>query len=385
LWLTLVTTTAATAQDADISVLRDIPYRTVVGTTLRLDAYLPGGTGPHPAVLVIPGGKWVHGSKDKKTWLPTDLASRGYAAFAVNYRPATEAPFPAAIEDVQAAVRYVRAHASRFDIDPTRFGAVGGSAGGNLAALLATWGEGPTDTGARVNAAVSWSGPMELDRLLDAPNEEVRTAVRTFLGCSASERCLEQARAASPATHVDPSDGAVFLGNFTDEEIPVDQATRMAEVLEASGVPVQLVEPTGNNHGLGQNDKTLNYVATFLGTWIAGPDAGGPSPSPSAGQGAVKSGSSQPSTAPPATGAVKHPNASGEPIRRVATPWWAIAAIALALLAALASLFVTVALYRRLRLGERPEGSEQDGNGDGPDSPDDRDVTLAARGTDHSG
>jgi acetyl esterase/lipase len=354
--LALSVAAPANAQGGQPTVMRDITYRSIGGTSLAFDAYLPSGTGPHPAVVVIPGGKWVNGTKEDKTWLPVDLASAGFAAFAVDYRPATEAPFPAAIEDVQTAVRYIRAHASRFDIDPKEFGAVGGSAGGHLAALLATWGEGPTDLGARVNVAVSWSGPMDLVRLLGVRQAEIGSAVRTFLGCSPSERCIDQARAASPVNHVDPTDGAVFLGHFTGEAIPIDQAIRMAAVLERSGVPDQLVQANGDNHGLGQNEKTVDYVTGFLRSWIAGGTSGASSPSPTV----VKQGSSPPSIAP---GNAPGKEVAAKPATRVETPWWAITAIAIAVIAALASLLVSVALYRRLQVGRQAEAPPHDDGG----------------------
>ncbi len=211
--------------------MKDVTYAERPSGSLALDAYLPSGPGPHPAVLVIPGGKWMHIDKAKNDWFPKKLAERGVAAFSIEYRPSTTAPFPAALEDVQAAVRYVRAHAARFRIDPHRLGAVGGSSGGHLAALLATWGEGSTTTGDRVPVAISWSGPMDLRPLLHSSNGELVSVVETFLGCSSSAACEEKADLASPITHVDPTDGAVYLANHTDEIIPASQARQMAATL----------------------------------------------------------------------------------------------------------------------------------------------------------
>ena len=145
--------------EANVRIVRDVTYASRPGGDLALDAYLPRGPGPHPAVLIIPGGKWMFIDKAKNDWLPKQIAEQGIAAFAIEYRPSTTAPFPAALEDAQAAVRFVRAHAARFHIDPQRLGAVGGSSGGHLAALLATWGEGSTTTGDRVPVAIFRSSP----------------------------------------------------------------------------------------------------------------------------------------------------------------------------------------------------------------------------------
>jgi len=267
-----------------IEVEKDVRYVSRPGGALALDAYLPNGPGPHPAVLVIPGGRWMLIDKAKNDWLPRQIAERGIAAFAINYRPSTRAPFPAALEDAQAAVRFVRAHADRFNIDPARIGAVGGSSGGHLAALLAVWGEGPTDVGARVRVAVSWSEPMDLPGLLTG-RQDVVSAVETFLGCSAPADCADAAREASPITHVDPSDGAVYLANSTDEIIPESQAEEMAAALERSGVAHELTLLAPGPHGFSaaMSDKGFDPAFAFLAGWIDSDASAGATPSPASG------------------------------------------------------------------------------------------------------
>jgi acetyl esterase/lipase len=365
---------SAIGQEQDISISRDIHYRSVGGTTLALDAYTPVGPGPHPAVIIIPGGKWVNVDKDDSTWLPIDLAKIGIAAFPVNYRPATRAPFPAALEDVEAAVRFLRARAAHFDIDPARIGAVGASAGGHLAALLATWGEGPTDTGSRVRVAISWSGPMDLEQLLGVRRNDLNGIVRTFLGCSTTEPCLDQARTASPIRHVDPSDGAVYLGNGTEEIIPLTQATAMQAELQENDVPTQLVAITGGGHGYGNNEKTLSPAFAFLGARLGIQGASLPSSSPEPEKpGSVASSS-----------AVVVPDSKVESSTTrttgVGTPWWAIVTIVIASVAAVASLIVSMSLVRRSRQDElRSTGRATDDRPE-PDTPSDR--PLAVRGTD---
>jgi acetyl esterase/lipase len=223
--------------------------------------------------------------KTKNDWLPRQLAERGFAAFSIEYRPSTTAPFPAALEDVQAAVRFVRAHAARYHVDPRRLAAAGGSSGGHLAALLATWGEGSTDVGARVRLALSWSGPMDLEPLLRSPNRELVSIVQTFLGCSASSpACADKARLASPITHVDPSDGAFYLTNSVDEIIPASQARQMASALAQADLPHEVTFLTSGHHGLNAaaSYKGFDPAFAFLTQWIEpGVETGGtPSPSP---------------------------------------------------------------------------------------------------------
>jgi acetyl esterase/lipase len=97
--------------------------------------------------MVIYGGGWVLGNKALSAPLARQLAQQGFVAFAMNYRLAPLHPFPAAVDDVQASVAWVRDHAFDFGLDPARVGAIGGSAGGHLSAMLATLGEGPPRPG----------------------------------------------------------------------------------------------------------------------------------------------------------------------------------------------------------------------------------------------
>ena len=331
----------------DIEIVKDVTYAERPTGPLALDAYLPSGPGPHPAVLVIPGGKWKFIDKAKNDWLPKQLAERGVAAFSIEYRPSTTAPFPAALEDVQAAVRYVRAHAARFRIDPARLGAVGGSSGGHLAALLATWGEGSTRTGDRVPVAISWSGPMDLRPLLHGSNGELVSVVETFLGCSATAACDDKADLASPITHVDPSDGAVYLANNTDEIIPASQARQMAATLARSDVPHELSLMSAGGHGLNTaaSYKGFDPAFAFLTHWIepdAAPTTGGSSASPE------KPGSS---VAP-----VPSEASDGKPVVNSATrtttgrDWLPLVAIA-ALVVAILALILTIVVLSKSRNG----------------------------------
>jgi acetyl esterase/lipase len=134
-------------------------------------------------------------------------------------------------------------------------GALGESAGGHLAALLAVLGSGARDAGSRVDAAVSLSGPMDLSALLaDRGNARVgkrltgREAIEQFLGCR-GHACAGPLRDASPLTYVDASDAPMLLANSTHEVIPLSQATEMAEALRAANVPVRLIEVPGSAHG----------------------------------------------------------------------------------------------------------------------------------------
>ncbi len=157
------------------------------------------------------GGGWTEGNKEEAAWAGWGLATFGFVAVAINYRLAPEYEYPAALEDVEAAIRWLRKPRQRdaYGIDPARVAVAGGSAGGHLAMLVAAQGRGRPDRGTRVAAVVSWSGPMDLTleaALVDSGEHDASSGVPVFLGCE-EEHCPERwAREASPFTYVDPTD-----------------------------------------------------------------------------------------------------------------------------------------------------------------------------------
>ncbi|MGI8483422.1 MAG: alpha/beta hydrolase fold domain-containing protein, partial [Thermomicrobiales bacterium] len=163
--LTLMMTWTPVVAADGIEVRSDLVYRVVDGQELALDVYLPSGGGSHRgAVLVIHGGGWWSGDKAdaNRKFMSQQLAQQGFVAVAVNYRLVPKDVYPAAIEDLEAAVAWLRqpAQVSAFGIDPNRIGALGASSGAHLAGLLGSIGKGPLTQGSRVAAVVSFSGPM---------------------------------------------------------------------------------------------------------------------------------------------------------------------------------------------------------------------------------
>jgi acetyl esterase len=251
--------------EAGVSVQKDVQYGMAGGERLLLDVYRPSGGGLRPGVVAIHGGRWANGDK---TDVPAEeFAELGHVVFAVNYRLAPDHPYPAAVEDVEQAVRWVRAHAQGYGVDPERIWALGGSAGGHLAGMLATAAGGD----ARVTAAVSYSGPMDLERLA-ASSATVEKAVRQFLGCSDwNKGCRHCAREASPVTHVDAGDTPIYLANGTDEPIPLNQATTMAHALEGAGVTHRLRVVKGQDHSFQYRRRVLQPSTAFVVQQFAGP------------------------------------------------------------------------------------------------------------------
>jgi acetyl esterase/lipase len=213
---------------------------------LQLDLHLPGpeptqpgGHGPYPLVIWIHGGGWREGSRQ---WMPGTVApfgfhhrllARGYAIADVDYRLALEAPYPAQLSDVQAAIRWLRHYADRIGLDPGRFGALGESAGGHLAAMAGLLGHDST----AVQAVVNWYGVADLD--FRDPNDP-DTSQAILLGGPIAGR-LDFVHWASPLSHVHAG-APPFLNmhGAADTIVPCEQSERLTEALRAVGVRCDL-------------------------------------------------------------------------------------------------------------------------------------------------
>ena len=138
---------------------KDIEYARVGEVSLKLDANIPEGTGPFPAVIIVHGGGFTAGNKQKfVTPIFEPLSHGGFAWFSIDYRLAPKFPFPAAIEDVDQAIEYVKTHAPEYKVDPKRVALLGESAGGHLVSYVGT----QSDRRWSVAAVVSFYGPHNL-------------------------------------------------------------------------------------------------------------------------------------------------------------------------------------------------------------------------------
>jgi acetyl esterase/lipase len=246
---------------------RDLVYKHVNGRALRLDLYCPEKTSsPSPVILWINAGGWSHGRKEDYSPV-ISFVGDGYAVASMELRLSGEAPFPAQIEDCKAAVRWLRANAAKYNLDPDRIGAGGHSGGGHLAALLGTSGgvqelEGSGDNmsySSRVQAVCDASGPSDILRLYhDASDPSTGTKpkaisyIDAFLGGPA-EQNKEKAIAASPITYVSKDDPPfLIIHGEKDFGVPVSQAELLAGALKAVGVETILeITPQGHSLGLG--------------------------------------------------------------------------------------------------------------------------------------
>ena len=232
----------------------NVTYPTPGGPREQLNVYIPPGpvpAGGRPVIVAIHGGGWRRFSKTSYgNRIASAFVPRGYVVVAPNY--ALSAPgrpsWPTNLDDVRAAVAWVRSNAAGLGIDPNRVAAMGESAGGNLAELLGT-DPGPSTPGAvstRVNAVIAFSAPSDLP-LLYARSPGAGLAAAQFLGGSPRQLPAEYA-AASPIDHVAPGDPPMLLVHgIEDTLVPVGQSRLMARALAAAGVPHSLILVPGGH------------------------------------------------------------------------------------------------------------------------------------------
>ena len=254
-------------------VLRNLVYREVDGLQLKLDLYYPdSGSSPYPLVIYVHGGGWTGGGKGGGAglrFLPQFLAA-GFALASVDYRLAPSWQFPAMIEDVRCAIRFLRAKAGKLRLDPDRIGIFGTSAGGHLAALAGVLPEEQfspdclPQVSARVGAVASFYGPADLPRLFQAGGRG--KLARVFGVEDPQDPTLRQA---SPVAWTSADDPPFLLVHGTEDRVvPLEQSELLAVALREAGVEVELLVVKRAGHGLapvgGTPEPGLEEVARRL-------------------------------------------------------------------------------------------------------------------------
>jgi len=238
---------------ASVRAVRDITYIQRGDHALQLDLYLPAkkAAAPLPAVVFVHGGGWQSGNRAEFVPMAIRLAERGFATATVSYRLSPEARYPAAIHDVKSALRWVRAHAGEYGIDPARIAVAGGSAGGQIASLVGvTNGVGkfdPDGAGSKVSSAAQ--AIVNIDGLSDFTSPAARenednpakrpTAAGAWLGGSYAD-ATDTWREASPTFYVGPKMPPILFIGSAQPRFAVGREA-MIEKMAAQGVAAQTV------------------------------------------------------------------------------------------------------------------------------------------------
>jgi acetyl esterase/lipase len=267
----------------------DIAYGTLHAAQ-KVDVYTPKAVAPFPVVVLIHGGGWVQGDKQEyKTSIKTEaLLARGYAVVAVNYRLSGVAKFPAQIQDVKAAVRWIRANATTYKFNPDKIGAWGTSAGGHLTALLATSGgintledftQGDATKSSTIQAAVDWFGPtdfLQMDAQTIAQGCGTNNATHNL--ASSPESSLmgypiqtqpTLVQVANPITYVTSNDPPMYIAHgLGDCTVPRAQGQILYDALlaakGATDIRVNMLSASGHGTGQFEDVAFVNVMVDFF-------------------------------------------------------------------------------------------------------------------------
>jgi pectinesterase len=260
---------AGSTVPASVRAVTGVAYVRRGSRDLELDLYMPAarGTAPRPAIVFVHGGGWRTGVRANFAPMAIRMAERGYVAATIDYRLSPEAPYPAAIHDVKAAVRWVRAHASDYGIDPDRIAVAGGSAGGQIAALTGVTNDearfdpdgGPGAVSSRVQAIVNIDGLSdftsdEARKYEDDPAKQPSSAGAWFGGRYAEKAALW--RDASPLFHVGPGAPPILFIVSAQRRFSLGRE-EMAAQLRALGVTSEAVPVPDTPHSFWLFDPWL--------------------------------------------------------------------------------------------------------------------------------
>jgi acetyl esterase/lipase len=249
----------------------DLVYGKGGDQEMKLDLAMPkDGDGPYPALVCIHGGGWKSGGREQLRQTIETLAGRGYVAVTVSYRLTPAAKWPAQIEDCKAGVRWLRANAKKYKIDPDKVGVMGFSAGAHLACMLGATDKndglegngGNPDQSSRVQAVVSFFGPTNFNSK-DWTDQVEETFLIPLLGAKYEEK-PDLYKKVSPINYVTKDDPPfLFFHGTADTLVGIRNSRQMAEKLKEVGVSAKVIELEGEGHGW-RGEKLLQTIEQMV-------------------------------------------------------------------------------------------------------------------------
>ena len=244
----------------------DIEFAQAGGTNLTLDAFVPEGNGPFPTCILVHGGGFTKGNKTtfiKPLFEP--LSKAGFAWFTINYRLAPQHRYPACIEDVESAIRWVKAHAADYKADPKRIAIIGESAGGHLVSLAGVRAKDDT----RVAAVVPFYAPHDLELQVNHRHALGPSMEALFGLTELNDAAWKTLREASPISYVRKGLSPYLLVHGTkDATVPFEQSLKFQEKMKASGNACDLIAVEGGIHGMGGWEKIDPSYKEKLIAWL---------------------------------------------------------------------------------------------------------------------
>ena len=254
----------------------DVEFAKPGGIAMTLDLRVPDGKGPFPAAIIVHGGSFSHGNKRTYvTPLFDVLSNAGFAWFTINYRLAPDYQFPAAVDDVQSAVIWVKSNAPKYRIDPKRVVLIGESAGGYLVAYAGAH----ADRSARVAAVVDFYGPNDLvlqtekRRSEPVPATPSGPGLMEFLGFKSwhDAGVVEKLRAVSPTTLISKRmPPFLFIHGNDDEQVPYEQSPKMCDAMRKAGAKCEVVTVGGGRHGMmsWEKEPSMAHWKADMVAWL---------------------------------------------------------------------------------------------------------------------
>jgi alpha-L-fucosidase 2 len=244
----------------------DIEYGKAGDVSLKLDAWIPEGRGPFPAVILVHGGGWNHGDKaDNFRWVFEPLSKAGFAWFSVNYRLAPKYIYPAAIDDVLLSVKWLEAHAAEYHVDPKRIALSGESAGGHIVAYIAA----RYGRDLKIAAVVPFYPAIDFDELVEG-QDKTQLAYRGVLQFVGAKEPTDEARKimaeASPITWVRPGmPPFLFIHGTQDQLCNFHQSVEMCTKMKAAGNQCEIYAVEGAPHWIGNWEKERDTHPEWMG------------------------------------------------------------------------------------------------------------------------
>ncbi|MBN1352181.1 alpha/beta hydrolase [candidate division KSB1 bacterium] len=253
----------------EIQEFKNLVYKTVDSDTLKLDIYQPANlTRPAPCLVFIHGGAWKGGNKQDYLVYLLDFAKQGYITSTISYRFSQQAHFPAAVLDVKCAIKWLKAHADEYGIDPDKMAVIGGSAGGHLAMMIGYTSDVAEFNGecefdsveCRVQAIVNLYGPTDLT----TDFAKSKRVVHKFIGGKYDE-APEAYLSASPITHISADDPPTLIFHGTiDDVVPVHQSDLLKAKLDELGVPNEYHRLKGWPHTMDAEASVNAYCQFYM-------------------------------------------------------------------------------------------------------------------------